>query len=66
MKHIKIEKAKRLEESIAMFSSPNDDLVNEKWELQNEDSSKHNKSDEFVNAIKSLNESKKLILDILS
>lgn len=64
MKHIKIDKAKRLEDSIAIWSDPKP-LNDDEWELQNEDGSKHERSDEFVNAVNSIYESKKIIKEIL-
>ncbi len=64
MIHLKIEKAKRLEDSSAMFSNPSN-LLKVEWELQNEDGSKHQKSDELMLHIENLIKAKKFIKELL-
>lgn len=65
MKHIKIERAKKLEQLIGLFTSSNYNRIDGEWELQNEDGTKHEKSDEFVKAVETYHQMKEVIYDIL-
>ena len=65
MKYLKIEKAKRLEDSINMFSNPSNELIKDEWELQNEDGTKHQKSDELKFHIENLKKAKQSIKELL-
>tara|TARA_R110000822_G_C15231606_1_gene485374 strand:- start:611 stop:811 length:201 start_codon:yes stop_codon:yes gene_type:complete len=65
MKHLKIEKAKRLEDSMGMFSNPSNELIKDEWELQNEDGTKHQKSDELMFHIEILIKTKQFINELL-
>lgn len=64
MRHLKIDKAKILEDNIQMFSNPLTMLEVEIWELQNEDGTKHPKSDELVMHVRNLIEAKKFIKEL--
>jgi hypothetical protein len=64
MKHLKIEKAKTLENSIQMFSNPSEMLEMEIWELQNEDGTKHPKSDELMVHIRNIAKAKEFIKEL--
>jgi hypothetical protein len=65
MKYLKIEKAKRLEDSMSMFSNPSNELIKDEWELQNEDGTKHQKSDELMFHIENLKKAKQFINELL-
>lgn len=63
MRYLKIEKAKEFEECLGVFSNPNKDIIS--FELQNEDGSKHEKSDELKEHLKRLLEAKEFISKLL-
>jgi len=65
MKCLKIEKAKRLEDSMSMFSNPSNELIKDEWELQNEDGTKHQKSHELMFHIENLKKAKQFINELL-
>jgi len=65
MKYIEIERAKRLEDSIGLFSNSDGRIDIEYVEIQNEDGSKHIDSDKLINASMEINKSLKIIKDIL-
>lgn len=63
-KHIKITKAKQLQESINLFTQGSIALLGD-WELQNDDGTKHSQSDDFVKAVKDLTHNRNIILHLL-
>ena len=65
MKHIKIVRAIELEARVAMFTCPTTDDLNENWELTDNDMTPLPESDEFVNAVKQIISSNKIIIKTL-
>ena len=69
MQRITLSRAKKLEESINMFTAYYDDehtLLSKEWMLTDKSGQKHKDSDELVLAVNRLNDSFKKIHEILN